>query len=525
MAVLPGDQASRHHLSGHDRRIGKEDHCDRAKPDAKLDTSLWRWRDGRRLSGGCRAYEPRGQQVEHTHRAQHGARQRHHGSGAEMQQQVEAGQERACDAARDTPCEHVAEHAPRGQAGTEGAAPLTRLTPEVCFPEIEGWPKSSYANPWPLSERHYLVSWGNPGARHPGPAGWDRWHAVPDPLKDMGVFWFDAAGQLEPLYRDPDISCLYPIPVRPQSRPPIIADQPGLDGPKEGRFFLTDISRGLSPAGGSEIKQIRIVAVPPKTHPVMNSPNMGITADDPGKCVLGTVPVEPDGSAYFRAPSGLTLFFQALDARGMAVQTMRSAAYVQPGQTVGCVGCHEPRTQSVPVKPALAAAREPSKILAGPAGSWPYRFDRLVQPVLDQHCVACHSPGSKEAHAAKLDLTPAKSYDSLVRFGKPSLFDQVWAGYREGTSKPGEGLARRSALLAHLTGAKGHYDVKLDPDSLDRLVVWMDTYAQKLGAFSPDQERRLEELRRACAPLLVERPASVRTAEAPRPINTAAVKN
>ena len=409
--------------------------------------------------------------------------------------------------------------------GTEGAAPLTRLTPEVCFPEIEGWPKSSYANPWPLSERHYLVSWGNPGARHPGPVGWDRWHAVPDPLKDMGVFWFDAAGQLEPLYRDPDISCLYPIPVRPQSRPQLIADQAGLEGPKEGRFFLTDISRGLSPAGPGEIKQLRIVAVPPKTHPVMNFPNMGITADDPGKCVLGTVPVEPDGSAYFRAPSGLTLFFQALDARGMAVQTMRSGAYVQPGQTVGCVGCHEPRTQSVPVKPALAAAREPSKILAGPAGSWPYRFDRLVQPVLDQHCVVCHSPGSKDEHAAKFDLTPAKAYDSLVRFGKPSLFEQVWAGYREGASKPGEGLARRSALLALLSAAKGHYEVKLDSDSLDRLVVWMDTYAQKLGAFSPDQERRLEELRRVCAPLLVERSTPVRTAEAARPITTAAIKN
>jgi mono/diheme cytochrome c family protein len=399
-------------------------------------------------------------------------------------------------------------------AGTEGKDPITRLTPEVCFPEIEGWPKSYYANPWPLSERFYLTSWGNPGAKHPGPAGWDRWHSIAEiPIKDMGICWFDAAGQLELLYRDPDISCLYPLPVRPQARPPAIADQVSTEVAKEGRFFITDINQGFSPASRGSIAQLRLVAVPPKTHPTMNFPNLGITADDPGKCVLGTVPVEVDGSAYFRAPSGVTLFFQALDERGLAVQTMRSATYVQPGQTVSCIGCHEPRTQAAPVKPALAALREPSKILPGPAGSWPYRFDQLVQPVLDRHCVSCHSPGAKDAHAAKLDLTAVKAYDSLVRFGKPSLYEQVWAGYRQGASTPGDGLARRSALWALLSHGKGHYDVKLDAEARERLIVWMDTYAQKLGAFSPDQERQLQELRRACAGLLAERrPAQMTTA-------------
>jgi mono/diheme cytochrome c family protein len=256
----------------------------------------------------------------------------------------------------------------------------------------------------------------------------------------------------------------------------------------------------------------------------MNFPNLGITADDPGKCVLGTVPVEADGSAYFRAPSGVTLFFQALDEHGLAAQTMRSAAYVQPGQTVGCIGCHEPRTQAAPVKPALAARRAPSKILPGPAGSWPFRFDQLVQPVLDRHCVSCHNPGAQDAPAAKLDLTAVKAYDSLVRFGKPSLQDQVWAGYRQqGASIPGEGLARRSALWALLTREEGHYDVKLDAGARERLIVWMDTYAQKLGAFGPEQERRLEEFRRACAGLLAERSSVQQSAREQDWTTTAAV--
>ncbi|MCX6928754.1 MAG: discoidin domain-containing protein, partial [Verrucomicrobia bacterium] len=313
-------------------------------------------------------------------------------------------------------------------AGTEGADPITRLTPEVCFPEAEGWPQSSYASPWPLSERCYLVSWGPLGAKHPGPPGWARWHSVPDLIKEMGICLLDSAGQLEPLYRDPEVSTMYPIPVRPQPLPPVVAAQAKPDGPQEGRFVLKDVYRGLGNVKRGDIRQLRIVAVPPKTHPSMNFPNLGLTADDPGKCVLGTVPVEADGSAWFRVPSGVTLFFQALDARGLAVQTMRSATYAQPGETVGCIGCHEPRTQASSGTPLLATLREPSRITPGPEGSWPVRFDRLIQPLLDQHCISCHAPGAKDAQAAQFDLTTTKSYDSLVRYGKPSLLDQVQRG-------------------------------------------------------------------------------------------------
>ena len=389
-------------------------------------------------------------------------------------------------------------------AGTEGADPITRLTPEVCFPEIEGWPLSSYATPWPLSERCYLVSWGMTGAKHPGPAGWARWHAVPDRIKEMGVCWFDAAGQLEPLYRDAEISTMYPIPVRPRPLPPVLAAQAKPSGPQEGRFLLADVYRGLGQVKPGDIKRLRIVAVPPKTHPTMNFPSMGLTHDDPGKCVLGTVPVEVDGSAWFRVPSGVTLFFQALNAQGLAVQTMRSATYAQPSETVGCIGCHEPRTQTASAKPVLAALREPSRITPGPEGSWPLRYDRLIQPVLDRQCVSCHAPGTKDAKAARFDLTTAKSYESLVGYGKPSLAEQIQHGYRQGFSKPGEGVAATSALLALLSNPEGHYQIKLDARALERFTLWMDTYAQRLGSFSADQERRLEALRRACANLLIE---------------------
>jgi mono/diheme cytochrome c family protein len=222
-------------------------------------------------------------------------------------------------------------------------------------------------------------------------------------------------------------------------------------------------------------------------------------------------------------PSGVTLFFQALNAQGLAVQTMRSAAYAQPGETVGCIGCHEPRTQTASAQPVLAALREPSRITPGPEGSWPLRFDRLIQPVLDQQCVSCHAPGAKDARAAQFDLTAAKSYDSLVRYGKPSLLDQVQHGYRQGFSKPGEGPAATSALLALLSAPKGHYHVKLDASALERFAVWMDTSAQRFGSFSADQERRLEDLRRTWADLLTEAVPPTHAAAEERPLRTASV--
>ncbi len=58
-----------------------------------------------------------------------------------------------------------------------------------------------------------------------------------------------------------------------------------------------------------------------------------------------------------------------------------------------------------------------------------------------------------------------------------------------------------SELLALLR--KGHYDVKLDTDDWQRLITWMDTYGQRQGAFSRDQEEELRRLRHRVANLLV----------------------
>ncbi len=392
--------------------------------------------------------------------------------------------------------------------GLEGEAPITRLTPEVAFPEIEGWPRTSYANPWPLSERFHLVSWGAEGSQRPGPSGWDRWYAVGRPDNGMALYLYDAGTRTrELLWADAETACGDPIPVRPRERPPILPSQFADSAAPEGRFLLADVYQGLPGIVRGTVKSLRLVAVPAKTHPTMNFPNLGVTQDDPGKCVLGTVPVEADGSAYFRVPAGVIVFFQALDERGFAVQTMRSVTHVQPGQTLSCIGCHEHRQRAPAVRPALASIREPSRLTLGPEGSWPLRFDQLIQPMLDAQCVSCHHPEATDAVAAKYDLTPQKAYETLVRFGQPSIHDQVWAAYRRGHSLAADGIAQRSALLRLLETPPGHYDVPLDAESRERWLTWLDTYAQRLGHFDDAQERELIELRLRSVELLVERPS------------------
>jgi hypothetical protein len=370
--------------------------------------------------------------------------------------------------------------------GTEGEAPITRLTPETPFPEIEGWPMAFYTSPWPLAERTHLVAWGvETNIREGGTR----------PVNGMGLYYFKSGEALEMLYRDPNISSMYPIPVKPQPSPPILASRVNWDGPQEGRFLINDVTRGLRTVKAGDIKALRVIAVPAKTQPWMNQPPLGVTRDDPGKAVLGTVPVDADGSAHFRAPSGVALFFQALDAHGRAVQTMRSATHLQPGQFLSCTGCHESRGDTPPALPTLASLRPPSRITPGPDGSWPLRFDRLIQPVLDAKCVSCHRDGADDPRAARFVLSADRAYDALIRHGQPSLQDLVLAAYREGVSTEGRNPAQRSSLLALLTAPGGHEGVTLSDDEVGRFVTWLDTYGQRAGAFSEEQERELQRLR------------------------------
>ena len=363
----------------------------------------------------------------------------------------------------------------------DGDEAITRLTPEVCFPETEGWPTTYFASPWPLSETYHLVGWSSQ------PLGVE---GAVNPVNAMGLYVLDTFGNLELICRDPDISVMYPIPVRPRAKPQIIPATARADQ-TDGLYVLADVNRGLPQQLRGQVKALRIVALPTKPQPWMNTPHLGVTGDDPGKAVLGVAPVEADGSACFQVPGGMPVFFQALDAHGRAIQTMRSATYVQPGQTLSCIGCHERRdTAPPPLGTLQALQRRPSAPQPEPDGSWPIRYDILVQPVLDQNCAGCHAPGGKAEH---LPLTQDSSYDRLLDTGSPSLRQLVSTAYRRGRSVPGETPSVSSGLAQRLDRGHGK---PLTPEDRYRLNLWMDTYAQVRGAFSDQQEREIESFRK-----------------------------
>jgi hypothetical protein len=241
------------------------------------------------------------------------------------------------------------------------------------------------------------------------------------------------------------------------------------------------------------VDALRVIGVTPKPQPHKNQPMLGPSAEETGKFIFGNVPVESDGSAYFRVPSGVPVFFQALDVHGVALQTMRSLTYVAPGRTLACVGCHESRDTAPPSgKTPLASLRKPSRFEPAPIGSWPLRFDVLVQPILNEHCVNCHRPDSADRLAARLDLRTEQAYASLLGFGNNDLHDLA---FEKDRSYVGQTPARQSKLLALLQQPGGHEGVELERQELNRIVTWMDVYAQTLGSFSLEQEDELRELR------------------------------
>ncbi|MBT4820753.1 MAG: hypothetical protein HON70_33905, partial [Lentisphaerae bacterium] len=196
-----------------------------------------------------------------------------------------------------------------------------------------------------------------------------------------------------------------PRPLRPRKREHVIPSRMNASR-TTGRLALADVTRGRNMAGvkRGEIKRLLILETLPK--PVnfsgsMEPISLGGTFTLPR--ILGTVPVEPDGSAYMEVPALRSLFFVALDSNGLSVKRMQSFVSVMPGETVGCIGCHEERTEGPPVRASLMATRRaPSPI--EPIEGMPdmFEFPRDIQPILDKHCVQCHNDTQ---YAGKLLLT------------------------------------------------------------------------------------------------------------------------
>ncbi|MGD0897027.1 MAG: hypothetical protein ABR915_04265, partial [Thermoguttaceae bacterium] len=322
--------------------------------------------------------------------------------------------------------------------GQDGGEPLTWITPELGFPE-SGVPQGITRTPDPL--RDEVESKPAQAGRGRGRSGGRA--ATPYPLSEdlffvayphegeLAIYLVDTAGGRELIYADPKVSCFDPIPLRATLRPPVMPSMiAGREKETTGRFLIQDVYQCNYPLERGTIRRLRVNEI--ISQPTSSFPVRSAVANEIVKRVLGTVPVGEDGSTAFEAPAGTPLQLQLLDENGMAVMTMRSAVYLQPGEQASCVGCHEPRNTS-PVAVVRPASAKVHKLTppAGPSYEGGFSFVRTVQPVLDRYCIGCHGLGKTEGGLDLLGTMQdtatggrrqssrsfTASYDSLTRRG------------------------------------------------------------------------------------------------------------
>ncbi len=359
------------------------------------------------------------------------------------------------------------------RAGLDGPEPIRRVTPDASFPETEGWPRGSYATPWPLSEEVFLVAYS------------------PDPLvrqgrvqreNAYGIYLADTLGGRELLYRDPTASAFSPIPVRRRPEP---AAWPSTVEPERetGTFYVEDVYEGLPPeVKRGVVKRLRIVDI--YQQPKARVPPRSVARNEIVKGIVGTVPVEADGSVAFTAPAGRPLLFQLLDADGLAVMAMRSQVYLQGGERAGCVGCHEPRTRAAsPHREFLTMRVRKPDPPPGPAYEGGFSFVRTVQPVLDRHCLRCHG-GEKPAAGLSLDGTPekhfTKAYVNLVR--RKGMVAVAQRNQEADASRPGL-YGARGGRLARFLLTTHRKNAKLSAEAFECIAGWLDLNAQFRGDY------------------------------------------
>ncbi len=437
-------------------------------------------------------------------------------------------------------------HGSQEAAGIEFLAP--RRPAEAVRIDQFGWQGEQFQYPYAFDERSFLVTYCPEGSPHPqnGP--------FPVPY---GVYFMTEDGRRELLAYDPLIHCSQSVPLVPRSVPPAKPSQVDYTQTM-GTYYVQDVYLGQAMAGVARgtVKSLRVVALEFRAADAYYNSNVGEAGCSHSrtppsinngswdvKHVLGTVPVESDGSAYFQVPARTPVYFQLLDERGYTVQTMRSWSTLQPGEVQTCIGCHESKHESPAPAPAMALRGGPCRLepfdeFAAQHGTLnpitettlsngeavkalltvnaPGGFDipegfsyvREIQPILDQHCVQCHAPGRTiEGLEVPLDLSgeilpyvydqcpnngdatqdPRRaftaSYLHLTRFGHgDGAVNWISAQGRPTLLPPYAAGAATSRLMGFLESS--HYQVQVSQTEKERIACWIDLCVPFCGSYT-----------------------------------------
>ncbi len=324
---------------------------------------------------------------------------------------------------------------------------------------------ASYRDPYPLAEDLFLVA------------------------DAKGIHFLTGEGRTERIYAPQDAAprwqCHEPRPLRARRREPIIPSRFAPARPT-GHLVLSDIYTGRNMAGvqRGEIKKLLVLEQLPK--PVNfsgGSEPLTVGGTFTLQRVVGTVPVEADGSAYFEAPALRSLFFVALDEDEMSVKRMQSFVTVQPGETTSCVGCHEPRTRVPHLRDIHlldAMKRPPSRIEPDENQPDVLDFPRDIQPILDRHCAACHN---HDRHDGDInfsgDRTPYYSTAYWTMFSKSLVAD----GRNQYGNRPPRTIGSSASRLMTCLD-RSHYDVQLTGRERATIRTWIDSGATYSGTYA-----------------------------------------
>ena len=356
-----------------------------------------------------------------------------------------------------------------------------------------------YEDPFPLSEKYFLCS------RMTGKG------------EQMGICLLDIFGN-EILLHTEGGGCFDPMPLGPRERPRHIPSRRDYEN-KKGYMYVADVYEGTHMKGvkPGSVKSLRVVESPEKRFWVPQFGWGGQGQEDPAmawhdfnnKRILGTVPVEEDGSAYFELPADTWVYFQLLDENGMMIQSMRSGTIVQSGERTGCIGCHDNRH----IAPIPAKGKTPIALQKAPAKLelWygqPRLFDYIaeVQPVFDKNCVRCHDFGKKAGKKLVLAGDRTNTFNvSYNELWRKKYITAIGAG-PDKTQQAYSWGSHKSKIVEKLR--EGHGKIKVDSEAFDRIVTWIDinapyyarygsAYPHGLSGRSPlnvNQIKRLTEL-------------------------------
>ncbi len=355
-----------------------------------------------------------------------------------------------------------------------------------------------YHGPWALSETCFLVSYSYARRPSPAPGGANA--------SGFALYLVDAYGNKELIHRDPVLSCFFPMPRKARPRPPVVPDVPQTDAPLA-TCYVADVYRGMEEVPRGTVKYLRVaqrVGWPLDEE-------IGAMRYIPGNAwekkpdylawaparVIGTVPVEKDGSACFRVPADTGIYFQALDAEHREVRRMRTSVTLQPGEVRGCTGCHETRASTPDPLGGLPLAlrAEPKTPQAPPWGADRLLgYEWLVQPVLDRHCTRCHgadkAEGGIDLSAQRDGSGYVRSFRTILGLGdgdsqpRPKLISVSNRFDGGGVTRPLQFGSRKSRLVTVLQEDALHRkEVQLDHDEWLALVTWIDANAPYHDAF------------------------------------------